>query len=1835
MAAISHLKNIRGQLATAFGLHLVQGYTVLEDVTTPDGTEPDVVVIQALGDGHGAGWDGPQEMTYRGHAIDPSNYHFHAGTFSKGANDPAQGVDSWFPTGITYNGTAYAVAKLPSGVASEGNATELQGIYRCLKLPNYNAAGQQIDRNGNTLPGGANPEDYFYYSANPARVAAWLILFGRGLSASRVDWPAWVAWRDYCEALIDWVDGTTTEVESTLEWRSGGGMTVGSGGSAVKGRDTSGVNAWDSATTTTYACPVNASNHRGIQFTISSPYGFMVGLTRATLMSGDGHSYVPLDVALYFELDGNLKVYASGTYVGTLSGGWAAGQTYRVAAEGTVWKFYRDGVAITHALTLQAPPSGALYGGIACNVQNSGVTAASFNPAAGAGSTQGPRKIPRFEAHIAFTQPTSLQDALDQVCFMACSDWQETPKIRFLTPQPAVLPGAELHAAQRQIVHHFDATDAAVDNIVKRTISAYPMDVRERWNFAEAIFRDLDHRDLVEDFVTDDRPALQDQGAGQTPRVISPGQINLGNMNRSQALRVLKWLMRLRSDRVWFCELDAAADSIHVLPGDVVEVSHTTYGWVKKLFMVIDAADKGEGADERAFVLQEYDPANYYSDADHSRGQRSTAAAKPSPYQPPPAVSNVVPAETLTAQADGTVISGIRVTATFAGFVGKQRARVWIKPTGQSDSAWERAATSLLTPHPANGQDVAEIRGVAKVAYDIKVVTEAENTTQLPFSSHATYSITVTGKQTAPAVPSGIGATMGENGQVIWTVNAPTDPDFSHLKVYDGSNSLLVPRVAGNTWQEPPSAASLTRKFSAVNRSGIESALSAGVTYTLPSPLAPSGCAVARSSNDFNITWTAVEGLDYQVSLTPGTPVLWQGKGGQYRHVGAAASFTGTAQYYVRSVRFGVTSAWVSATTPVAAPAAPDSCTLVYDGLDRVVTWTASASADVVSYTLRNESGGLIAVDVAGLRYRYRQAAGDTTGRVRVYAKNRQGVESISYAENSELVRFQAPRNGTLLSDNSFKKTTADNVYGGGVSTRSLLYGDGEAEFTIDYAAGAATGTIFGLSYGDSNGSWDTINYGIHAQTSFFSGTGASRCRVFEDGTVTATSVVWAQGDRLKVAVEGSSIKYYHVSAAGVSTLLKTTTPAGGIKYPLLLDAVAYSQNQILAPGTFRLKGTLVPTTGVVPRWQNVVKCAPDLNNHLVGQSTGASGYDGGAFSLEGIPLGRDGAVEVTAGETNKSKAIGFSTADPDQARTSIGFGVVFGSDGNLYATVGGTLSAILSAFVADTTVVRVGREGGNMVIRKDGLKIYPTGAAVPLAGELHLDTAFASTGALKNLRLYGAGAPGQTIIVRQTGDQTATGAATPGGYPTEDMAYRALGGIGPTLLARGADVAPPAIHKLESLSVVEVDFTDELPGHSNDAKVMLHVVAPERGADPLADFDSVEKVRVNVYDHFGSLLASRVVPYTGGELTLPSIKHSRKYADPADQAIYEIQFKNTEGWSESRYLKAGVLTAAMPTPLARQFAPMELNASAELATGSAAGISNQSKVTCGWMPALANQGAQVVEVRLAGTTDWVAMSGSLASTVGFASAANAGVLSIGGVYDVRVRKTTDSLTSNYVRVRVFPRFAAAAVTDHLPPASFAASINTSKQPTFAFSQPGVSVTIERRTLSGTGTTFTVASPTATYTDTTAAGGTTYVYRLRYNYTGGFSSDWSQPAAIQIPTHSAADPSNLTATTQQEPAGTFQNSLAWLLNGASGSVLLEWKVVASGQDPAQSSFWSSGVTTVTLPASTVSYNHTGRTGGVTYAYRVKAGTSGYSNVVKVTPTSKVKVDAYETRTYQY
>ncbi len=181
-----------GTLAVAYGKHVFKGTLILNKRTT--GPPATSVVFAALGEGV---WDSCVALYYAGEAIDGANFHFHPGTLSPGTGDGTQGVDSFHSSGLTYSRTAYVAVSLPEKYAAEDRPDKLIGIYQCLKVPNYDFAGNRTD-NGS-------------YSANPARCAAHAIIDRSLFPASRVNWSSWVDFRDFCDVTLSWDnDGDNT-----------------------------------------------------------------------------------------------------------------------------------------------------------------------------------------------------------------------------------------------------------------------------------------------------------------------------------------------------------------------------------------------------------------------------------------------------------------------------------------------------------------------------------------------------------------------------------------------------------------------------------------------------------------------------------------------------------------------------------------------------------------------------------------------------------------------------------------------------------------------------------------------------------------------------------------------------------------------------------------------------------------------------------------------------------------------------------------------------------------------------------------------------------------------------------------------------------------------------------------------------------------------------------------------------------------------------------------------------------------------------------------------------------------------------------------------------------------------------------------------------------------------------------------------------------------------------------------------------------------------------------------------------------------------------------------
>jgi len=139
-------------------------------------------------------WSQLRALYYRGEDITgrTGEYHFHPGQPSSGFNDPVQGIDSFFPSGIPYSEVAY-LAWSPGEDDENPDPSQLVGLYDALILPDYDAGGFALS------PG---------FSSNNAR-AAIQCLKDAEIDLGRVHWPSWVAWRDFCEGVINWDSGAT------------------------------------------------------------------------------------------------------------------------------------------------------------------------------------------------------------------------------------------------------------------------------------------------------------------------------------------------------------------------------------------------------------------------------------------------------------------------------------------------------------------------------------------------------------------------------------------------------------------------------------------------------------------------------------------------------------------------------------------------------------------------------------------------------------------------------------------------------------------------------------------------------------------------------------------------------------------------------------------------------------------------------------------------------------------------------------------------------------------------------------------------------------------------------------------------------------------------------------------------------------------------------------------------------------------------------------------------------------------------------------------------------------------------------------------------------------------------------------------------------------------------------------------------------------------------------------------------------------------------------------------------------------------------------------------
>lgn len=541
MAIVNHLKNIDAQRvfhAVAYGRHILSGNLAKSIVA---GAEPNHVITlqQLLGRGP---WDGIEAVWFKGLEIVPAKYKFYPGQQSTGMVDPVQGQDPVFSTDTPHSNIAWLRAELPQGVGdADTEATPPEGlavIARTMRVADYNGSGNQID---------------FGYSTNPARQVADLLIRIGGIPTSRIDWGAWVEWRNYLSDLIAFDYRILAGIE-------GFGLT----GSYYNGTafDTLVTKRTDpvieiASTAGSPGVGINADNFTVrwegfVKARFTETYTFFVTHTHGIRL------WVKNLAAPLIDQWGT-----SGTHSATVA--LTAAEFADIKLE---WQHTTGNAEIR--LEWQSASQAREV-----------ITHRALYPRV--------ENRPRFETHPVFTAPTRLDDAVRAVANLCNSAYQEAGgKLRFFS-----LGQISTSA------HTFTENGSIVNDSVK-IIPRDILNVRNSW---QARFRDIDTQfiDFPLDPVLIERRELID-AAG---RRIDGEAIELFNTTPHQAYRTLDLAIKRAVDSEISLRLTGGPESYHVLPGDAVRVDLEFLDETNREFLVITANDSSseDTADERQFEM--------------------------------------------------------------------------------------------------------------------------------------------------------------------------------------------------------------------------------------------------------------------------------------------------------------------------------------------------------------------------------------------------------------------------------------------------------------------------------------------------------------------------------------------------------------------------------------------------------------------------------------------------------------------------------------------------------------------------------------------------------------------------------------------------------------------------------------------------------------------------------------------------------------------------------------------------------------------------------------------------------------------------------------------------------------------------------------------------------------------------------------------------------------------------------------------------------------------------------------------------------------------------------
>lgn len=545
MGIVNHLKDVEAQNlfhTVAYGKHLVTGHLAKSSIT---GSSPTHIIKlqQMLGRGP---WNACKGLWFNGLEIKSDKYKLYPGIQSTGMADVTQGQDAVFNTDVPHSSFAWMRAELASGVGEFDTKTSppvgLVGVYETMKVDNYDNVG--------------TADGVLSYSASPAREVADLIIRLGRRPTSRLDWGAWVDWRDYLgeniafdyTALTDF-DGiglltslyngvafdtfVSKRVDPVLEFPS-------SSGSPGVG--------------------VNVDNFSvrfegKIKPRFTETYTFYVGHTHG------------------------VKVWVN-NLVTPLIDQWTTTGTHSATIALTAGSFYDIKIEWKHT-TGNAD--------LKFEWQSTSQAREVINHRCLYPKTE---NRPRYEAHPFFASPTRLDDAVRTVLNLCNSVVQEVNgKLRFLCLEQLGTTGR----------YHFTN-----DRVVDGSLSIEPRDLRTLRNSWQAHFRDIDSQYFEEpiDPVLIERPDLIEVAG----RPIDGEAIELFNMPVHQAYRVLDNIVRRNVDSKWKATFTGMPETFPVVAGDrtLLDIEFRDLTSQDTLVLESNESPSEATADERTFTVQQW-----------------------------------------------------------------------------------------------------------------------------------------------------------------------------------------------------------------------------------------------------------------------------------------------------------------------------------------------------------------------------------------------------------------------------------------------------------------------------------------------------------------------------------------------------------------------------------------------------------------------------------------------------------------------------------------------------------------------------------------------------------------------------------------------------------------------------------------------------------------------------------------------------------------------------------------------------------------------------------------------------------------------------------------------------------------------------------------------------------------------------------------------------------------------------------------------------------------------------------------------------------------------------